>query len=119
MSQVKRQQSEYDEPSHSQSTSISEQIKVDDEDKKFAQLALYKKVFANPIHCICVIPSFISGGGMIFIMFLFGKIINTMMEFYQNEDESKRIMDEIVDLICWQIFVAILLGAAKFLDDLS
>ena len=119
MSQTRRQSSEYDEPSHSNSTSISEQIKVDDDDKKSAKGALYRKVFSHPVNCLALIPSFISGGGMIFIMFLFGKIINTLMEFYMTPEEKDRIMDDITDLICWQVFVAIILGVAKFFDDFS
>ena len=117
MSQVRRQSSEYDEPSHSGSTSISEQIKVDDDDKKGAQSALYKKVFSNWKNCLALIPSFVSGGGMIFIFFIFGKLLNTLMLYYMPYADGDQIMAAITNLICWQIFIAIILGCSKFLDD--
>lgn len=45
--------------------SLSEQIKVQDDDTKMAKGTLYKMAFGSCKNVLAIIPSFISGGGTI------------------------------------------------------
>ena len=115
---ARRKSSEYDEPSYSNSSSMSGQIKIDDNDKSHAKGALYSFVFKDPISIIAVIPSVISGGGAILTFYLFGLILNKLMSGVMPGAGDKRdIMDEINNLVCWNVFVAIALAVCKFFSD--
>ncbi|EAX95163.1 ABC transporter family protein [Trichomonas vaginalis G3] len=95
--------------------SLSEQIKVQDDDTKMAKGTLYKMAFGSCKNVLAIIPSFISGGGTILTFFLFGKLLN-QLTFY-SMDPNPNAYDKCLKYIYGMIGTSCGSALCKFFDQ--
>jgi ABC-type multidrug transport system fused ATPase/permease subunit len=120
MAQTRRTSSEYSASGSGSRSSISSEIKVEDEEKTKARGVIYGYVFSTWAAKFALLPSAAVGLMPILMYFMFGDIINAITKYYMTASGPNPYdpMDEIWDQTLKLIYVAIGTFIAKFLDTL-